>query len=243
MHARRPFSPALVAAALLLACQPVGLRADPYLGADVPNVVRLLPAPPAVGSPEQQADLDEAARIYAARTPAQVALGTSQLELTIFSFAPVLGDSFQPGRYPRIEALFAQVATETSAALAPGKKLWNRPRPFVADPARFPDTPFRETSASYPSGHATRGVVYARLLTELFPAKRIALLELGDTVGWVRVQVGVHYPSDIDAGRTLGRALAAAFLRSPAFQKDLAAAKAELASGGRSWLVRRPATP
>ena len=43
-----------------------------------------------------------------------------------------------------------------------------------------------------------------------------------------RVVAGVHYPSDIEGGRLTATAFAAALFASPAFQSDLAAARAEL---------------
>jgi len=243
MRSLRPSLLVPVAIFLALACPPNVSRAAPYLGRNAPVAIELLPPPPAADSEAQKTDLEQAARVYAERTPEQVAFGRTQLELTIFCFEPVIGDFFYPHRFPRTEAMFTQVNREISQVAGPAKKHWNRLRPYLADPARFPDTPVRDASASYPSGHATRGVVYARLLAELFPAKRKALLEFGDAAGWVRVQIGVHYPTDVDAGRILGNALAAAFLQSPEFQKDLAAAKAEIASGGRSWLVRNESQP
>ena len=41
---------------------------------------------------------------------------------------------------------------------------------------------------------------------------------------------GVHYPSDIEAGRTLGSAMVARLHADPAFTADMAAAKRELAA-------------
>lgn len=102
-------------------------------------------------------------------------------------------------------------------------------------PADFPDAIEHEemTDYSYPSGHSTRGTVFAFVLAELFPAQREAILARGREAGWLRVQGGVHYPSDILAGRVLGLAIGHALMRSPAFQADLAAARAELAAGRR----------
>ena len=98
------------------------------------------------------------------------------------------------------------------------------------DAARFPDAIEHEerTDYSYPSGHSTRGTLFALLLAELFPDRREAILAKGRDSGWLRVQGGVHYPTDIYAGRVLGQALARKFLSSPAFQRDFAAAQAEL---------------
>ncbi len=69
----------------------------------------------------------------------------------------------------------------------------------------------------------------AYVLVEIFPEHRDEILDKADESGWLRVQGGVHTPLDIYAGRTLGRAIAQAFLRSPEFQRDLAEVKAEIA--------------
>ena len=80
------------------------------------------------------------------------------------------------------------------------------------------------------SGHSTRGTLFALLLAELLPEKRDAILDKGRESGWLRVLGGVHYPTDVFAGRVLGQGLAREFLASPAFQHDFAEVKAELAA-------------
>jgi acid phosphatase (class A) len=84
----------------------------------------------------------------------------------------------------------------------------------------------REESFSYPSGHATRGVLAARVLAELAPARRAELLRLGEQVGYDRVVGGVHYPSDVLAGQRLGAALADELLARPELAAELAAVRA-----------------
>lgn len=222
--------PALALLPVVLLVLSATRAAAGFLGSNAPDPIVLLAPPPTAGTDEARDDLDNTARIFARRTPTQVALGKSEADLTVFAFAPVIGDFFSPGRFPKTEALFKAVSAEASAVTSTAKIHWNRPRPYVADPARFPELVLREPSPSYPSGHSTRGTLYSILLSELFPEKRDALLEAGRTAGWVRVEIGVHYPSDVYAGRVLGRALAQAFLRSPEFQQALAEARAELAA-------------
>ncbi len=217
---------------LLALVSVVPLRAAPakYLADSHTDVLTLLAPPPEPGSQEAAADLETAYRVYSTATPAQTALATDEHVFTIFHFAPVIGPWFQPGKFPKTQALFAEVEAETKAVYSIGKKHWQRPRPYQADPVRFTHAVEHEklTDFSYPSGHSTRGTVFSILLAELFPAQREALLAKGREAGWLRVQGGVHYPTDIYAGRVLGQALARDFLASPAFQADLAAAKAEL---------------
>ncbi len=203
-----------------------------YLAAGQPDPIVLLAPPPVAGSAEDAADLESAFRVYSAATPAERARGTDEVKLTIFHFAPAIGPWFVPGKFPKTEALFKEVEAEANVVKNLAKAHWQRIRPYHVDPARFPAAIEHEdrTDYAYPSGHSTRGTTYALLLAELFPDRRDALLAKGRDTGWLRVLGGVHYPADIYAGRVLGQELARQFLASPAFQRDLAAARAELAA-------------
>ena len=221
----------------LLAFVAAPLRAadTKYLPAGTPDALQLLPPPPVAGSPEDRHDIDAAYRVYSVATPDQTARSKDEVTLTIFHFAPVIGPWFQPGRFPKTEALFKQVEADTKAVTDVAKNHWQRIRPYHLEPRLFPNAVEHKvrTDYSYPSGHSTRGTTFALLLAELFPEKRDAILAKGRETGWLRVLGGVHYPTDIYAGRVLGQAIAHEFLRSETFQRDLAAAGAELAAAPR----------
>jgi acid phosphatase (class A) len=229
MSTFRPTRCACATAVLLFLLAAAGARADgPYLhGFDA---VALLPPPPALRSPEDKVDRETAFRVYSTRTPEEVATAKAEHKVTIFAFAPAIGPFFTPARFPRTEALFKEVDAEAKPVIDGAKDTWKRPRPFVADPARFTEPGDPEKSPDYPSGHSTRGTLFALLLAEIFPGQREAILAKGRDIGWVRVEIGVHTPLAIYGGRVLGQALAETFLRDPAFQADLAAAKAEAAA-------------
>ncbi len=69
-----------------------------------------------------------------------------------------------------------------------------------------------ETSFSFPSGHATAAMAFygfvAYLLCTLFPAKKLTVLAAAIaiivSVGFSRLYLGVHFPSDVLAGYILG---------------------------------------
>jgi acid phosphatase (class A) len=205
-----------------------------YLSSAASDAITLLPAPPEPGSPEDRLDLDNTYNVHVAATLKEIALSKDEDKLSIFHFAPAIGPWFQPGKFPKTEALFQEVEVEAKAVTDTGKKHWQRARPYNADPVRFSHAIEHEgkTSYSYPSGHSTRGTVFALLLAELFPEQREAILAKGREAGWLRVQGGVHYPTDIYAGRVLGQSLARTFLANPAFQQKFAEVKAELATSG-----------
>jgi len=203
-------------------------ESEGFLAKGVVQVAALLPDPAAGGSPEALAELALVRQQVAARTPADEALMLSEEKVTMFTYASVLGQSLVPGRYPKLEALMIQMEKSGGAVIRDAKQRWSRPRPFVVDSSIKASSV--EKSFSYPSGHGTRGMLYALVLAEVFPAQREALLVHGRAVGWHRVQAGVHYPSDIQAGRVLGLAIFSELMRSDSFVKALAEAKAEVSA-------------
>jgi acid phosphatase (class A) len=225
---RRVFLPVLALSLLLFLPSLHGKDDFKYLSDDSPDVIALLPDPPAAGSAEAAADLATTRAVSRARTPEQAAKVAAGADLTLFSFSPAIGSWFEPGRFPQTEAFIKRVLADTRTATSAGKTHFQRPRPYTVDPAIVPVA--EDKSFSYPSGHATRGTVLALILAELFPANREALLRLGRDAGWDRIVAGVHYPSDIFAGRVLGQAIVHQMLRNPRFLQDLAEARAELAA-------------
>ncbi|HQN52040.1 MAG TPA: phosphatase PAP2 family protein, partial [Phenylobacterium sp.] len=127
------------------------------------------------------------------------------------------------------EAKYATVGT-------PAKNFYNRTRPMIGDdrPICVPREDWMRTNASYPSGHAMVGWSWALILTEIQPKAADGLMSAGKAVGDSRAICGVHYPSDIEAGRTLAAAMVARLHADASFQADLAAAKAELAKAPKA---------
>jgi acid phosphatase (class A) len=128
---------------------------------------------------------------------------------------------------PTVAALFDKVRGDASVAFSAGKDAWNRPRPFEVSTDVNP-VGDRPGGSSYPSGASTNGYLTAILLADMVPEKARALFAHGREFGDDRVILGVHFPSDIEAGRLAATALATALLRDPAFMKEFAEAKSEL---------------
>jgi len=201
------------------------LAQEHYLVAGHPDGVALLAPPPAAGSEEAAADLATARNVFKHRTHAEELRANKDAGLSLFLFAPAIGDDFKSGKYPKVEELFSRVKAEIGDPINVPKNYWKRQRPYQIDPHLSLGEP--EDNYSYPSGHSTRGTVYALLMAEIFPQKRDAILAIGRDIGWDRVLIGKHFPTDVQAGRVLGKAIFRELMASPAFQRDLAEAKGE----------------
>lgn len=200
--------------------------ADKYLAPNQPDGIALLAPPPALGSSEQAADLASSRAVFHGRSAEAEAGANTTAKLTLFNFTPAIGDFFQPGKFPKLEQFYLNLKPEIKEAITIPKEHWKRKRPYEIDSALSLGKP--ETSFSYPSGHSAVGTVQSLLLAEIFPEKREAILEIGRDIGWDRVIIGKHFPTDVHAGRVLGQAIFRELMKSPAFQHDLAEAKAEV---------------
>lgn len=239
---RRPFQSFFAPALFFLAVAVAPLRADDqmaqpssavqssqlhYLAEGKPDAIALLAPPPLAGSPEQAADLAEVKAVYHAATKNEVAAAYSEKKFSIFNFAPAVGDFFQASKFPKTEEFFHRVQKDAEAVTDAAKDFYQRPRPYVVDPSLANGK--LEKSFSYPSGHSTESMTLALVLADMFPDKRDAIIAKARSIGWHRVEIARHYLTDIYAGRVLAQAIVREMKMNPDFQKDFAAAKAELA--------------
>lgn len=201
-----------------------------YINAQQIPLGTLLAPPPADGAPAQQADLAAVLQVQSSRTPEQVERAKADIVKSVFRFADVLGPTFNEANLPKTAALFRAASEDAALIAKSGKQSFKRARPFVASSEVHPTVPGKQSDAydSYPSGHATFGYMSAILLAQMVPEKRGALFARGREYGENRVVDGVHYPSDVEAGRIDGTLVAAALMASPEFQKAFAAARAEV---------------
>ncbi len=202
-----------------------------YLEAGQPDLLRFLPPPPAADSPEQTRDLAAVLASQAARTPAEVEGARRDQTVSVAHFADVLGPAFTAENLPRSFALAGKACRETSFAVAAAKRHWDRPRPFRAS-AEVRPVIGNVSEGSYPSGHAACGYLWAILLADLLPAQHDALFARGIAYGQSRVVGGVHYPTDLAAGRLAAAVVAAQMFASATFRADLEAARTEMAAAG-----------
>ncbi|MFQ6394411.1 bifunctional phosphatase PAP2/diacylglycerol kinase family protein [Nocardia sp. KC 131] len=114
------------------------------------------------------------------------------------------------GRAPRRGAVRGLLAVGVASAVANGiaKPLFPRRRPpdeSVPFVRRLVSPP---VSSSFPSGHAASAAAFVTGVALESPAAGAVVAPIALAVGYSRVHIGVHWPSDVVAGALLGGAIA-----------------------------------
>jgi acid phosphatase (class A) len=191
----------------------------------------VLTPPPTAGSPQQAGDEATARGPWSAERIAMAAADDAVDPWK--AFATVMGPDFNAANYPATKRVFDQILAVAGPAIGATKAQWNRPRPFVANPAQptciTPSDALR-ASGAYPSGHAALGWAWALALTELTPTNADALLRRGFEYGESRMVCGLHWTSDVAAGRSLGAAAVARMHADPGTRALFEAARTEISA-------------
>ena len=214
--------------ALLLLLLLIGQPALADGNGPVVDLAALLPPPPVAGSPAARQDLQGVLAVQAHRTPAEIAAAQADRLHSVFRYADVFGAVFTPARLPHTAAFFARVVAYDKGEVKAVKAFWHHPRPVLVSHAVHPLSQEQPDDWSYPSGHSTLGYTEAVLLANMVPERRAAIFARADRYAQHRIVMGVHYPSDVAAGRLAGTVLGGRLLDDPAWQADYAAARAEL---------------
>lgn len=211
--------------------------ANGYLKPDErPDSLALVPPPPAEGSARLADDIEAYRTLTALRSGPRGAQATRDAELKFPAaaghFACALGVQISEQTTPHLNMLLRRTGADAGFATYKAKNKYQRVRPFV----RFDEgtcTPASEPAlrkdGSYPSGHSALGWAWALVLTQVAPERTDALLQRGRTYGQSRGVCGVHWKSDIEAGRLVGSAAVARVQSDAVFRAQLAEARQEVA--------------
>jgi acid phosphatase (class A) len=196
----------------------------------------ILGPPPAPDSPHGRADraLYDETRALAGTARWKTAIQDNDLwgGGAIRRFSCALGVDLNERQTPTALRMLHRMELDVRTVGTPAKDAYNRTRPAIGNdkPICVPREDWMKTNASYPSGHSMTAWSWALILTEVAPAKGDALLTVGRESGDSRMICGVHFISDVEAGRTLGSAMVARLHADPVFAADLAKAKREVAA-------------
>jgi acid phosphatase (class A) len=189
---------------------------------------RVLATPPAVGSPEEKAEMATVRAFATLVSPARRAAAAADSDdETPHAFAAATGRDL--AALPATKHLLEEVEDDVEAVTDRAKRYFHRPRPYSVDPTLAHCGSGKGSERSYPSGHAGFAWSMAWVLADLIPDRAPAIFARAEDFGYSREICGVHYPSDVEAGHVLGVLTARALLADPRLAADIAAARAELA--------------
>jgi acid phosphatase (class A) len=201
----------------------------------LPDSLALLPAPPAPGTAAQAADDAAFHELTKFQGTPRGALAVADADLSSphaeQTFSCALGVAISEQAMPNLDMLLRRSLTDAGLATYKAKNFYKRTRPFVMFKTAS-CTPDQDAmlmnDGSYPSGHTSIGWAWALVLAELAPDRADALLQRGRAFGQSRGVCGVHWKSDIDAGRLAASATVARLHAEPVFLAQLAAARKEV---------------
>lgn len=202
--------------------------AKPFTDAKEVNLLELLPPPPANDSAQMKAELGEILTIQVTRTPEMEARAIADAEENVWRFSDVIDNpKFTKENLPKFSAFFDRIVETEPAVVDSAKDVWKRPRPHLYSDLVKPVVPLSK-SGSYPSGHTTVGTLMGIVLPNMVPEKKAALMARAWEFGHNRIVGGIHYPTDIEAGRIAGTVIAQTIQTHDDYKAEFEAAKAEL---------------
>lgn len=155
----------------------------------------------------------------------------------VFSESMGITLSKGPEGTPEILKLAEAAVADAHAANTRVKEYYRRKRPFATfnQPSLKPEEDdWKATTLSYPSGHSSRGWMFALVLSTVAPERTEALMERARIFALNRVVCGHHWKSDIDASLMLVAGIFANVVVTEAYQTQLQKARAEYLEKKRS---------
>lgn len=202
---------------------------------DYPDGKVVLPPPPEKGSPAYEADLAafQAYQTIRNTSRGQEAVADANLKYENIGkpFSDALGIDISRKNTPHLHLLLSRVLTDAAYASDSAKAAFKRTRPFTELKVAS-CTPEHEaslsTNGSYPSGHAVTGLLWGMVLTSIAPEQATPLMKKAYDFGEGRALCGVHWESDVEAGRILASGAFARLQASDEYRKQAAEAKTEI---------------
>lgn len=118
-------------------------------------------------------------------------IGSTLFSIAITAFLMVL--DFKIGKTLFLNLVFCQLIIQTL------KRVVNRPRPYIKHTWTYLINP-PKCKYSFPSGHTNSAFVIAIVLSYFIPFLAFIFLSLALMVGFSRIYLGCHYPTDVFIG-------------------------------------------
>jgi len=200
---------------------------------------------PANSSPQTRAELDYLLALQQRRTEQEYAWCLKMADVyhhpllanpadprygpnrdNLFVVGRDLGPGFRQDNLPKTTDLLAHVYRDAMIYIIDLKLRYARPRPHHVD-SRIQAEDKTIPHGSFPSGHSFASHINAGVLARLAPQKRSELFTSAHELAWSRELLGVHYPSDSEAGRVLAEDFVRFLFQSREFVHDFSAVQRE----------------
>lgn len=205
---------------------------------------------PANSSKRTRAELDYLLELQSTRTPEELAWSLKLAAIyydptvinpadkkfaanrdNLFYLGRNLGSWYRRENLPKTCNLLGKVIHDSMVYMVEFKLKYARPRPYAVEPKLKVEQPLPH--GAFPSGHSFGSFVNAELLSRLAPDRRADLMNAAQEFAWSRELLGVHYPSDSEAGKIWAADFVKFLFENKQFVKDFEAVKQE-------WEQKRP---
>ena len=122
---------------------------------------------------------------------------------------------------PELKRFFEDLWYDLDTAVQHMKARYHRPRPFIAYPDQAKPCIKKSSGYSYPSGHSSYSRAFANVLSDIIPERKAEFSAKADEIAQDRVIGGVHFPTDIAAGKVFGDLYHAELLKSEKYLNDV----------------------
>ncbi len=143
----------------------------------------------------------------------------------LFYLGRSLGDWFNHSSLPLTSELLSKAVHDSMVYIVEFKLKYARARPYVLEPSLKVAQPLPH--GAFPSGHSFTSYVNAEILARLAPDRKDDLFNAAHEFAWSRELLGVHYPSDSEAGRILASDFVKSLFENKQFVKDFESVKKE----------------
>ena len=214
----------------------------PYIEpSQMPELLDIMPAPPAFDSPEFANDMvrygwGKQQRQDSLRLAVAIADAEWNDHVKVYArWQEAFGLEITPTGTPEIWKLIETSLATTDPMRVKTKAYYHRLRPFEMFDDSMPshEEDGLRGEGSYPSGHSLRGWTITLLLAQIAPARANQIFSRGWDYCNSRVIVGAHWQSDVDNSRTAASIGYCILQGSAAFLAQLKKAQAEYAAKTR----------
>jgi membrane-associated phospholipid phosphatase len=204
------------------------------------DALRPPPPPDAAASAAELAELQAVVASAAADARAQVAYWDAGSPS--YRWIEEMVNKYRTGPpSPRVTRSFALLNVAIYDAIIASwdaKYAYNRPHPNgVTTLIAAPNSP------SYPSEHAAAAGAASTILAYLFPEEAEIFVAKAEAAAQSRVLAGVNYPSDVEAGLALGRAVGEKVIEWAMSDGSDVEWAGEIPTGPGMWVGENPITP